>query len=90
MRHRGWFALMGVTASAMNDSSHAVLAATGPVSDLVRAPLGFAVRFDWRFISLGSGTVSWSRRGFDTRRRDADLVLARITKGLRRATSSAP
>jgi peptidoglycan/xylan/chitin deacetylase (PgdA/CDA1 family) len=85
MRHRGWFALMGVTGQRNElTSAHAVLAATGPVSDLVRAPLGLRSPLsDLAFHQLGVRHVSWSRRGFDTRRRDADLVLARITKGLR-------
>jgi len=85
MRHRGWFALMGVTGQ-LNEvaSAHAVLAATGPVSDLVRAPLGLRNPFsDLVFHRLGLRHVSWTRRGFDTRRGDAGRVLAHVTRGLR-------
>jgi len=35
----------------------------------------------------GLHLVSWTRRGFDTRDRRPERVLARLTHGLRRATS---
>ena len=84
MRHPAWFALLGIAGQREElASAQAILLETGPVSGLVRAPLGLCSPLsDWVFHRLGLRHVAWTRRGFDTRSGDAALVLARITKGL--------
>lgn len=85
MRHRGVFALLGIAGQREELAlAAAVLAETGPVSDLVRAPLGLRSPLsDLVFHRLGLRHVSWARRGFDTRCGDPARVLALIQHGLR-------
>ena len=84
MRHPAWFALLGIAGQRGElASAQAVLAETGPVSGLARAPLGLRSPLsDWVFHGLGLRHVAWTRRGFDTRTRDPLRVLARLTKDL--------
>jgi len=56
---------------------------TGRTPALFRAPMGFRSPFMEPAIAAhGLHFVSWTRRGFDTRERDAEKVLARLTRGL--------
>lgn len=84
MRHPVWFALLGIAGQREELAlAQAVLAETGPVSGLARAPLGLRSPLsDWVFHGLGLRHVAWTRRGFDTRCGDAARVLSRIKKGL--------
>lgn len=57
---------------------------TGHRPTCFRAPAGLRNPFLAPVLhKLGLHLVSWTRRGYDTRTADADLVLARLTRGLR-------
>lgn len=84
-RHRHNFALLGPGRCAREvaaaQDTLAELAGSAP--RFFRAPAGIRSPFlDPALARLGLQLVSWTRRGFDTRRRDAAGVLARLTRGL--------
>jgi len=84
-RHRHDFALLGPGRYAREiGAAQAVLGElAGSVPRFFRAPAGFRNPFlDLALVRLGLQLVSWTRRGFDTRARDAAVVRARLTRGL--------
>jgi peptidoglycan/xylan/chitin deacetylase (PgdA/CDA1 family) len=83
--HRHHFSLMGPRALAEEvGRAQAILGEiTGHAPHCFRAPAGLRNPFlDPVLHRLGLHLVSWTRRGFDTRERDAARVLARLTRGL--------
>lgn len=84
-RHRHNFCLLGPIALAREIArSQQVLSdLSGARPTCFRAPAGFRNLFLDRVLHReGLSLVSWTRRGFDTRERDAERVLARLTRGL--------
>jgi peptidoglycan/xylan/chitin deacetylase (PgdA/CDA1 family) len=84
--HPDLFAFYGPSAvwNELQNAQDAVEAATGRRPSLFRAPVGF--RGPWLQPCLaraGLRLVSWTRRGYDTVTRQEDVVLQRLTKGLR-------
>ncbi|MEO7854570.1 MAG: polysaccharide deacetylase family protein [Rubrivivax sp.] len=85
LRHRHTFALLGPGALRREiGQAQAVLAdITGRTPHCFRAPAGLRNPFlDPVLHRFGLTLVSWTRRGFDTRARDADRVLQRLATGL--------
>ncbi|HEU4458407.1 MAG TPA: polysaccharide deacetylase family protein [Methylibium sp.] len=83
--HRHHFSLLGPRGFAREiGRAQQVLAdITGRAPIAFRAPAGLRNPFlDPVLHRLGLHLVSWTRRGFDTRERDARRVLARLTRGL--------
>ena len=83
--HRHHFALMGPQGLAREVSrAQAVLAdITGVLPHCFRAPAGLRnPLLDPVLHRAGLHLVSWSRRGYDTRRRDPQQVLQRLSHGL--------
>jgi peptidoglycan/xylan/chitin deacetylase (PgdA/CDA1 family) len=83
--HRHTFSLLGPRAMAAEiDRAQQTLAdITGAQPSCFRAPAGLRNPFlDPVLHRLGLRLVSWTRRGFDTRQRDPQRVLARLCKGL--------
>jgi peptidoglycan/xylan/chitin deacetylase (PgdA/CDA1 family) len=85
MHHSKLFALFGLTALradiGLAQSLLGNLAGRPPA--FFRAPMGIRSPFlDPVVTGLGLKYVSWTRRGFDTSRRDPADVLARLTSGL--------
>lgn len=84
-RHRHNFALLGPGRCAREVAAgqETLAALAGSAPRFFRAPAGFRSPFlDRALARLGLQLVSWTRRGFDTRRRDPAAVLARLTRGL--------
>jgi peptidoglycan/xylan/chitin deacetylase (PgdA/CDA1 family) len=67
------------------DAAQAALAGlTGRAPEFFRAPAGFrSPLLDPVMAACGLRYVSWTRRGFDTVRGNADAVLRRLTRGLK-------
>jgi peptidoglycan/xylan/chitin deacetylase (PgdA/CDA1 family) len=85
LHHRHHFALLGPGGYLREiRAAQALLAeASGSVPRFFRAPAGLRNPFlDPALSRLGLQLVSWTRRGFDTRTRDAAAVGARLTRGL--------
>ncbi len=85
LRHRHTFSLLGPRGYARElAASQAVLTRlTGQVPRFFRAPAGLRNPFlDPVLHRLGLRLASWTRRGFDTRERDPQRVLARLSRGL--------
>jgi peptidoglycan/xylan/chitin deacetylase (PgdA/CDA1 family) len=83
--HRHNFSLLGLRGFEREiGSAQAVLAdLTGRVPTCFRAPAGLRNPFlDPVLHRLGLHLVSWTRRGFDTRERDPQRVLARLSRDL--------
>lgn len=83
--HRHHFSLLGPRALTEEvGRAQAILGEiTGREPHCFRAPAGLRNPFlDPVLHRLGLHLVSWTRRGFDTRERDAARVLARLTRGL--------
>jgi peptidoglycan-N-acetylglucosamine deacetylase len=83
--HRHHFTLLGPKALEREIAGAQALLAelTGTRPHAFRAPAGLRnPLLDPVLHRLGLHLVSWSRRGFDTRERDAARVLARLTRGL--------
>ncbi len=85
MRHSKLFAFFGVTALrtdiGMAQSLLSKLAGRPPV--FFRAPMGIrSPLLDPVLVSLGLTHTSWTRRGFDTSKRSAAVVLARLSRDL--------
>lgn len=85
LRHRHTFSLLGPRGYAQElAASQAVLTRlSGHVPRFFRAPAGLRNPFlDPQLHRLGLTLASWTRRGYDTRERDPQRVLARLTRGL--------
>ena len=84
--HRHDFALLGLerTLGEIRAAQHTLGELAGSAPRFFRAPAGMRNPFlDPALSRLGLRLVSWTRRGFDTRSRDAAAVSARLTRGLR-------
>jgi len=84
--HRHNFSLLGPRGFAreLQQAQHTLAALTGERPTCFRAPAGLRNPFlDPVLHRLGLKLVSWTRRGFDTRERDPQRVLQRLTKRLR-------
>ncbi len=85
-RHSHRFALLGPRAIAreLGQAQDMLAQITGRAPGFFRAPAGLRNPFlDPELQRLGLQLVSWTRRGFDTVRRDPAQVLARLTRTLR-------
>ncbi len=83
--HRHDFSLLGPRGLEREISrAQQILAdATGEVPHCFRAPAGLrSPLLDPVLHRMGLNLVSWTRRGFDTRQRQPEAVLQRLTKGL--------
>ncbi len=66
------------------EAQETIAAVSGAVPIFFRAPAGLRnPLLEPVLTRCGLSLASWTRRGFDTVRRDADSVLARLTRGLR-------
>ncbi|MBV9889943.1 MAG: polysaccharide deacetylase family protein [Rhizobacter sp.] len=84
-RHSHTFSLLGPKAIAREIAAaqETIAAITGELPRFFRAPAGLRNPFLAPVLQrLDLQLVSWTRRGFDTVRRDADAVLARLVRGL--------
>ena len=84
-RHLHRFSLLGP--SAMTEEiargQDSIANATGRRPQYFRAPAGLRNPFlDYVLHKQGLKLASWTRRGFDTREHDADIVLRRLTKNI--------
>ncbi|MBU1358490.1 MAG: polysaccharide deacetylase family protein [Gammaproteobacteria bacterium] len=85
-RHRHNFSFLGPRGFAREIASaqDSLLNATGQLPTCFRAPAGLRNPFLAPVLHrMGLRLVSWTRRGFDTRERDPQVVLARLTRGLK-------
>lgn len=83
--HRHHFSLLGPRgfADEIGRAQGLIAGITGIAPHCFRAPAGLRnPLLDPVLHRLGLNLVSWTRRGFDTRERDAARVLGRLTKGL--------
>lgn len=83
--HRHNFSVLGPRgyAAELERAQQMIVCVTGRRPTCFRAPAGFRNPFLAPVLHrLGLQLVSWTRRGFDTRERDASKVLARLTRGL--------
>ena len=84
-RHRHNFSVLGPRgyAAEISRAQDMIAAVTGERPTCFRAPAGFRNPFLAPVLHrLDLLLVSWTRRGFDTRERDAAKVLARLADGL--------
>ena len=84
-RHRHDFSLLGPRryAREIGRAQQLLADASGRLPTCFRAPAGLRNPFlDPVLHRLGLTLVSWTRRGFDTRERDAGVVVGRLTRGL--------
>jgi peptidoglycan/xylan/chitin deacetylase (PgdA/CDA1 family) len=85
-RHRHNFSLLGPRGfeAEISRAQQVIEETTGQHPSCFRAPAGLRNPFLAPVLHrLGLSLVSWTRRGFDTRERDAATVLARLARGLR-------
>ena len=83
--HRHNFSVLGPRGyrAELERAQQMILSVTGQRPTCFRAPAGFRNPFLAPVLHrLGLQLVSWTRRGFDTRERDAAKVLERLTRGL--------
>jgi peptidoglycan/xylan/chitin deacetylase (PgdA/CDA1 family) len=84
----GWhFSLLGLRGMEreLDAAQRAVAATTGQAPLFFRAPAGLRnPLLEAALCRLGLRLASWTRRGFDTRDGNADAVLRRLLRGLRR------
>jgi peptidoglycan-N-acetylglucosamine deacetylase len=83
--HRHHFSLLGMAGlqREIGDAQALLADITGTAPHCFRAPAGLRnPLLDPVLHRLNLHLVSWTRRGFDTRQRDADKVLARLGDGL--------
>ncbi|MET0541388.1 MAG: polysaccharide deacetylase family protein [Variovorax sp.] len=83
--HRHDFSLLGPRgyAAEISRAQDMLVAVTGQRPTCFRAPAGFRNPFLAPVLRrLGLSLVSWTRRGFDTRERDAAKVLARLSRNM--------
>jgi peptidoglycan-N-acetylglucosamine deacetylase len=84
--HRVGFALLGPRAieREISAAQATIAGATGVLPGFFRAPAGLRnPLLEPVLAGLGLQLASWTRRGFDTVRRDPEVVLAKLTRGLR-------
>lgn len=84
-RHRHDFALLGPRRCTAELAAGQALihSATGVMPRWFRAPAGFRNPWCWTALRrTGLRLASWTRRGFDTRERRPERVLARLGRGL--------
>lgn len=84
-RHRHTFSLLGPRgfAAELARAQQVLSDLTGQRPTCFRAPAGLRNPFlDPVLHRLGLQLVSWTRRGFDTRERDPQRVLSRLTRGM--------
>jgi peptidoglycan-N-acetylglucosamine deacetylase len=84
--HRHNFSLLGPAAMEREvaQAQASISRLSGHRPAFFRAPAGLRNPFlDWVLHRQGLRLASWTRRGFDTRERDAEKVLARLLNGLR-------
>jgi peptidoglycan/xylan/chitin deacetylase (PgdA/CDA1 family) len=85
-RHPGRFALLGPRGLTreIEEAQEQIVAVTGAAPGFFRAPAGVrSPLLEPVLASLGLRLASWTRRGFDTVRRDADKVFGKLCRGLR-------
>lgn len=85
-RHPGHFMLLGPRSLAreIGKAQEQIAAATGCVPRFFRAPAGIrGPLLEPVLAALGLRLASWTRRGFDAARGNADAVLRRLCRGLR-------
>ena len=85
-RHRHDFSLLGPRGirREIEAAQTSIASATGRAPQWFRAPAGLRNPFlDPVLQQLGLRLASWTRRGFDTRAKDPELVLARLERGLK-------
>ncbi len=85
LRHRHTFSLLGPRGYAreLADSQAVLTRLAGQAPRFFRAPAGLRNPFlDPVLHRRGLRLASWTRRGYDTRERDPQRVLARLTRGL--------
>ncbi|CAD5372050.1 Polysaccharide deacetylase family protein [Rubrivivax sp. A210] len=85
LRHDHRFSLMGPRGLTreVGDAQALLADLSGVQPQAFRAPAGLRNPFlDPVLHALSLHLVSWTRRGFDTRTADADVVLARLSRGL--------
>jgi peptidoglycan/xylan/chitin deacetylase (PgdA/CDA1 family) len=84
-RHRHTFSLLGPRGlrAEIGEAQRQIAAVTGELPRFFRAPAGLRNPFLEPVLSgLGLQLASWTRRGFDTVRREPDRVLARLRRDL--------
>lgn len=84
-RHLALFSLLlpGGLGREIDRAQDAIERATGRAPVLFRPPAGFRSLFLEPVLARrGLSLISWTRRGFDTVRRDPEAMLARLTDGL--------
>jgi peptidoglycan/xylan/chitin deacetylase (PgdA/CDA1 family) len=84
-RHPAYFSLLGPQrlAREIGKAQESIAGVSGAAPRFFRAPAG--LRNPWLepvLAGLGLSLASWTRRGFDTVRSDADVVLAKLSRGL--------
>ena len=85
-RHPWRFSLLGPRGMAreIRRAQDSIREVTGEVAQFFRAPAGLRNPFLDPVLAHANLTLaSWTRRGFDTMTADPDVVLARLTRGLR-------
>ena len=86
MQHRHYFSVLGMRGirKELEQAQQTIADVTGRAPRYFRAPAGLRNPFlDPVLQSMDLQLVSWTRRGFDTRTGDADLVTARLLKNAR-------
>ena len=84
-RHPGYFSLLGPRALAreVGAAQRSIAAVSGVTPRFFRAPAGLRNPcLEPVLAHFGLTLASWTRRGFDTARRDAAQVLGRLRRGL--------
>ena len=85
-RHAGYFSLLGPRglATEVSRAQQTIAMVTGEVPRFFRAPAGVRNPFLEPVLARANLLLaSWTRRGFDTLNGSADVVLGRLTRGLR-------
>ncbi|WP_293776270.1 polysaccharide deacetylase family protein [uncultured Oxalicibacterium sp.] len=86
MQHRHYFSLLGVRGlrKELVQAQQVIAEVTGRMPRYFRAPAGLRNPFlDPVLHGLDLQLVSWTRRGFDTRTADADLITQRLLRDAR-------
>jgi peptidoglycan/xylan/chitin deacetylase (PgdA/CDA1 family) len=85
--HRWHFSLLGIRGMQreVEGAQRIVTATTGQAPLFFRAPAGLRnPLLEAALARIGLKLASWTRRGFDTKERDPELVLRRLLRGLAR------
>lgn len=84
--HRHDFSLLGPRGlqKELEQAQHTLTAITGRRPVFFRAPAGLRNPFlDWALAKTGLKLAAWTRRGFDTRTANPDVVLERLLRDLK-------